>query len=50
MASIGDSQDGKVVQFMSVTGTDNARAQFYLQAAAWNLEVGSVVKLLASFP
>ena len=44
MASIeaaGAAQQEKVAQFMSLTGADNERALFYLQAAAWNLEVTS---------
>lgn len=36
----GDSsQHEKIVQFTSLTGTDDERALFYLQAAAWNLDV-----------
>ncbi|XP_064398183.1 NSFL1 cofactor p47-like isoform X2 [Halichondria panicea] len=38
MASIDPTQEESIVQFVSVTGADNERALFYLQAAAWNLE------------
>ncbi len=46
MASIDvadPAQEEKIVQFVSVTGADNERALFYLQAAAWNLEVNCLV-------
>ncbi len=45
MASIDPTQEESIVQFVSVTGADNERALFYLQAAAWNLEVNCLVTI-----
>lgn len=32
-------KEGKVAQFAAVAGVDTERATFYLESAAWNLEV-----------
>lgn len=40
-AAVDPAQHEKIVHFVSVTGADDERARFFLQAAAWNLEVTS---------
>ena len=36
---MADEESTKVAEFASVTGTDPDRARFYLEAAAWDLNV-----------
>ncbi len=46
------SHDDLVVQFASVTGADAERAKFYLESAAWSLDVNittNLVYFLTSF-
>lgn len=35
------SQEALIANFISITGADKERAVFFLQSAAWNLEVSS---------
>ena len=32
-------KDQQISQFKGITGVDDARARFYLESAAWNLDV-----------
>ena len=42
------SHDDLVVQFTSVTGADAERAKFYLESAAWSLDVNITINLVLS--
>lgn len=36
-----DQEEASIDNFRGITGVDRERAVFFLQSAAWNLDVGS---------